>query len=448
MTNVERERNAAPSYGEQTKLALENFPDCGRRVRDVPDFVRSYALVKAACAKANVELGVLDSERGRAVERAARSVAALEHLAAFPIPLIQGGGGTSTNMNMNEVIAVLATELLDDDGSGTQSAEAIHPNDHVNASQSTNDTYPTAMALTLMDIAQPTLAAFDLLRLALLEQARRGRAIRRLGRTCLQDAVTLTIEDTHGAHATLVETCSDNLRRSLSRLSAVPLGGTVLGTGVGAPEGFAQLAVKWLTVLSERELTVPGNIFAAMAHLDTYASVADACKQSAMVLARIAADLRWLAAGPVGGPGEVVLPVLQAGSSIMPGKINPIVPELVMQFSFRVRGAAHTVDLAVASGELELNVMEPVIFDSLLSCLEALRLSAEFFAEKCVSGLEWNRGAVEHSLDGALDAYVHLARSAGYATATADLRRRSAPDSGTTAPPPDRQGHRGFEPHT
>lgn len=428
-------RNAAPSFGEQTKLALENFPNCGRRLRDVPDFVRSYALVKAACAKANIELGVLDSERGRAVERAARSVAALEHLAAFPIALIQGGGGTSTNMNMNEVIALLATELLNGDRTGTHPADAIHPNDHVNASQSTNDTYPTAMALTLMDIAQPTLAALDLLRQALLDQARRGRELRRLGRTCLQDAVALTVEDTHGAHATMVETCSDGLRASLSRLCAVPLGGTVLGTGVGAPEGFAQLAVKWLSVLSERELTVPGNVFATMAHLDTYASVADSCKQSAMVLARIAADLRWLAAGPVGGPGEVILPVLQAGSSIMPGKINPVVPELVMQISFRVRGAAHTVDLAVASGELELNVMEPVIFDSLLTCLEALRLSAELFAEKCVSGLEWDRGAVGRSLEGALDAYVDLARSAGYATATEDIRRRTGTGSGPTVRP-------------
>src|SRR5262245_58523989 len=190
-------------YGEQTRLALRNFPRGSRRLADIPEFVRAYALVKLACVRANMEMQVVDERLGDAIAEAARSVADLRHLDAFPIPLIQGGGGTSTNMNVNEVVATLANKALERDGN-PETRVGIHRDDHVKASQSADDTYPTAMALALVDLATPTLTALDRLRDALLEQARKGEGVRRLGRTCLRDAVSLTVEETHRAQATMV----------------------------------------------------------------------------------------------------------------------------------------------------------------------------------------------------------------------------------------------------
>nr|WP_174257668.1 lyase family protein [Phytoactinopolyspora alkaliphila] len=414
-------------YADQTRLALENFPHGGRRLSDVPEFVRAYGLVKLACARANIELGVIDATRGEAIVAAARSVAALEHLPQFRTALVQGGGGTSSNMNVNEVIATLANRMLDAsgllDGDGTR----VHPNDHVNASQSTNDTYPTAMSLTLTERAQPALAALAGLREALLRQAEKGGTTRRLGRTCLRDATSLSVEQTHHAQANIVGHGLTALRESIDALRTVPLGGTVLGTGAGAPGGFARVAVAGLSAETGLDLASPADVFAAMAHPDSLATVAAACRQAAIAMARIAADLRFLSAGPVGGPAEVVLPALQNGSSIMPGKVNPVIPELVIQLSYRVRGNAHTAELAVAAGELELNVMGPVALDALLTCLTDIRDAATYFAEKCIDGLQWDRRATEHALSGSLDGLVDLASANGYTAASRQAEPKQAP---------------------
>ena len=426
-------------YAEQTRLALDNFPPGARRLSDVPEFVRAYGSVKAACARANVELGVVDAVRGEAIAAAARSVAALEHLAQFQVPLVHGGGGTSTNMNVNEVIAGLAAHALAGLGSPDGNGSWVHPIDHVNASQSTNDTYPTAMALAVTDLAAPALTALDRLREALEMQAARGGSARRLGRTCLRDAVSLTVEETHRAQATMVEQSRAVLQSAVEGLRNVPLGGTVLGSGAGAPPGFAQAALRYLAEETGVAVSAPGDRFAAMAHPDSFAAVATACGRAAVTMARIAADLRLLSAGPVGGPAEVVLPPLQRGSSIMPGKVNPVIPELVMQLSYRVRGCAHTVDLAIAAGELELNVMGPVALDALVSCLADLRDAADYFARKCIDGLSWDRRATEHAATGALDGLIDLASTQGYAVATMEATRRPA-DAGRVAPariPPD-----------
>ncbi len=411
-------------YGEQTRLALRNFPSGCRRLTDIPEFVRAYALVKLACVRANMEMRIVDERMGEAIAEAARSVAELRHLDAFPLPLIQGGGGTSTNMNVNEVVATLANAILERDGNG-EPPVVIHPNDHVNASQSTNDTYPTAMALALIELAEPALAALDRLRDALLEQARKGEGVRRLGRTCLRDAVSLTVEETHRAQATMVGRSRDLLHDTVGRLRIVPLGGTVLGTGVGAPEGFAPVAIRWLRTLTGQELEPPEDTFAAMAHPDGLVSMASACQHTAITLARIAADLRWLSAGPMGGPAEVLLPPLQAGSSIMPGKVNPVIPELVMQLSYRVRANAHGVEIAMAAGELELNVMAPVILDALVSSLRDIQDAAHYFAEKCIDGLRWNLPKLEHLLTATLDEFVDPVSSGGYTAAARMVHARS-----------------------
>lgn len=402
-------------YGEQTRRALENFPVCGRRMSDVPEFVRAYALVKLACAKVNVELGVIDAGRGEAIMEAAQRVADLRHLSQFRTALVQGGGGTSTNMNVNEVIAGLANRILDGASHSHEGNTLVHPNDHVNASQSTNDTYPTAMALALLEVGEPTLVALSGLRDSLLDQARQGGDVHRLGRTCLRDAVSLTVGATHRAHATIIERSRVLLQERLDWLRVLPLGGTVLGTGVGAPGSFSPLAIERLSLLTGRDLAVSQDCYAAMSYPDSYVALAGACSQTATAMAKIAGDFRFLSSGPIGGPNEVALPALQHGSSIMPGKTNPVIPELVMQLGYRVRGATHTAELAIAAGELDVNVMAPVVLDALLTCFRDLRYAAEYFAERCVVGLRWNLDALQHALRGALDEHIEAARVTGNA---------------------------------
>jgi aspartate ammonia-lyase len=408
-------------YGRQTELALRNLPGHGRLLSQTPELLRGYAWVKEAAARANVELGVLDEAMSAAIELAAREVAAGTHDAEFPLPVVQGGGGTSTNMNVNEVIATRATELL---ATGGDDDPRVHPNDHVNRSQSTNDTYPTAMALALAQLARTTRQALEVLEHSLLAKGAEYDRLVRLGRTCLRDAVPLTAGQTHRGQAHAVRRTSALLARAVDELLAVPLGATVLGTGISAPPGFAAVAVRHLRALCGYEVTVADDYFDALANLDAYSGLANACVRAAQVVAKIAADLRLLSAGAGVGRAEVVLPALQAGSSIMPGKVNPVVPELVMQLAFRIGGAAATVDAAVSAGELELNVMEPVILDALVGALTDLRSAATTFASRCIDGLTWDEAAVAGHLGGSLHELVELSAEVGY-----DAAARSAAQS-------------------
>ena len=398
-------------HGPQTTLALRNFPARGRRLGDVPEMVRAYAYVKAAAATANVELGVLPAGIGDAIVRSAVSVARGDHGDAFPTALLQGGGGTSTNMNVNEVLARLATDRL----SGT-SGQRVHPNDHVNRSQSTNDTYPTAMAIAVGALSRPAVDALGTLEAQLLAQAERHQSVQRLGRTCLQDAVPLTVGATHRAQAGAVARGRLEITRAVAALSSVPLGATAVGTSIGAPAGYADLAVRHLNALAGTSLSVAPDYFDALAFLDPYSSVAAAIARTAITLDRIARDLRLLSSGPIGGIGEVTLPALQAGSSIMPGKVNPVIPELVMQLGHRIRGRALSVDLAVAAGELELNVMEPVILDSLVEMVQDLEDAATALGGLCISGLTWNIDRIRGNLAGSLADHVISATQHGYST--------------------------------
>lgn len=413
-------------YGAQTELALANFPGGGRRFRDVPELVRAYSWTKAATARANMELGVLDAERGTAIVEAALETADGRHDEDLPTALVQGGGGTSTNMNLNEVLAARATQIVRVRGGDL----TVHPNDHVNRSQSTNDSYPTAMALALRALAVPTLGALDRLEHSFLAKAEEYDGLVRLGRTCLQDAVPLTVGQTHRAQAVAVRRSGEGLRQAVDALAGVPLGATAVGSGVGAPDGFTDAAVRHLARFSGMTVTASEDFFDSLAHLDPYATVAAACARAATLLAKIAADLRLLSSGPAGGLGEVGLPVRQAGSSIMPGKVNPVIPELVMQLSYRIRGAAGTVDLGVAAGELELNIMEPVILDALVTALRDLRDAADSFAEKCVDGLVWHEAALERNLRGSLQGAVETAAAHGYERASRGTAPAASPAPG------------------
>jgi aspartate ammonia-lyase len=416
-------------YGAHTVRAISNFGVSGTTLTDRPELVRALGHVKAAAARANAALGLLGPPLEGVVLAAAREVADGCHLDQFPIDVVHGGGGTAVNMNANEVIANRAAELL---GEPIGTYEVVHPNDHVNRSQSTNDVYPTALALAAFTAGQETFAELLVLAQLFERKADEFGDLERLGRTCLQDAVPLTVAQTHTGQAHAVRRTAAELRRSLDALLEVPLGATVVGTGIGAPPEYRALALAYLAEESGTPVRGSGDLFDALANLDTYVDVAAQLVRVALVMAKIAADLRLLSSGPVGGIGEVTLPAVQVGSSIMPGKINPVIPELVMQVSYEVRGMAATVEAAVAAGELELNVMEPVIARHLLGGLHDVREVARIFGERCISELTWNQSALAEHLGGSLKGAVDAAAEQGYAAVARSRLDGAPPRSGVT----------------
>jgi len=402
---------AGALYGAHTVRGLGNFRVSGVTMRERPELIAAFGHVKAAAARANAELGVLDASVAVAVRDAAREVARGQHDDQFPLDVVQGGGGTASNMNANEVIANRAAAIL---GGTYGTYELVHPNDHVNRSQSTNDVYPTALALATAAVGRVTASHLDALAAVLTEKAATGADRERLGRTCLQDAVPLTIAQTHQAQAHAITRAGSALQRATEQLLAVPLGATAVGTGIGAPVGYQQLAVRLLAEESRLPVSPAENPFDELANLDGYVDVAAQAVRVALVMAKIASDLRFWSSPPV---GEVRLPAVQVGSSIMPGKINPVIPELVMQVSFETRGMATIVEAAAAAGELELNVMEPVIARHLLGSLRELGRVAELFGERCVAGLEWQDDALAAHLAGSRAELVQRAAEEGYAHA-------------------------------
>ncbi|MFO0588853.1 MAG: lyase family protein [Polyangiaceae bacterium] len=411
---------AGALWGAQTQRAIPAFAVSGLTTRDRPDLVVGLALVKQAAARANMALGALDLGRGAGVERAAAEVAAGRHDDQFPLDLVQGGGGTATNMNMNEVIANLANVAA---GGALGAYMPVHPNDHVNRSQSTNDAYPTGMQIAVLRVGARAIAGVSRLREAFVAASERDGDLVRLGRTCVQDAVPLTVRETHLAHANALGRTAASFERALAELHAVPLGATAIGTGIGAPKGYRKRAVAELAQLSGFPLVPSPDMFDALQNLDAYVGVASAAVQIALVIGKIAADLRFLSSGPTGGIGEVLLPKALVGSSIMPGKINPVIPELAMQVAFDVRAAAHAVEMAVGGGELELNIFEPVVARHLLGALDELGRLGPIFAERCVDGLVWNRDRVRQNLGGSVAGLVEMSTREGYEAATEEAQR-------------------------
>lgn len=375
--------------------------------------MRAFAQVKIACARANAAVGALQPKVAEALVAAGREVAEGRWLDQFPLAVVQGGGGTATNMNMNEVLAARASQLLE---------VQLHPNDHANRSQSTNDIYPTALAIAAYGRTREALAAFAHLRQAVEAKAFEYPEQERLGRTCLQDAVPITIRSGHLAQAHAIARTSAGLESAVAQVLAVPLGGTVLGTGIGAPAGYRERAVAYLADETGFPVESSADPFDALAHLDPYVEVMHALVRVMLVLGKLASDLRILSSGPAGGIGEVSLPAVQIGSSIMPGKINPVIPELVMQIAAEVRGSALTVECAACDGELELNIMEPVITRHVLVSLSDTAQVARIFADRCVAGLTWNRDVVEQHVVASLANVVRDAVVVGYDAAAETLR--------------------------
>lgn len=409
-------------YGAHTVRAIENFRVSGFTLRDLPDFVAALAEVKVACARANAGLGELAPAVADAIAAAGREIVAGRWTEQFPIDVVQGGGGTATNMNVNEVIARRATQLLRA-ARGDERSDAtpdVHPNDHVNRAQSTNDVYPTALALAVHRRAEGALDAFGHLAEALERKAQEYPDLRRLGRTCLQDAVPLGVAETHRGQAHAIARTSARLALATDQLLDVPLGATAVGTGLGAPPGYRSRVVALLAQESGVSLRESSDCLDSLAHLDGYVGVMGALVQVMLVVRQLAADLRLLSSGPCGGLGEITLPAVQVGSSMMPGKVNPVIPELVMQIASEVRGAAATVEAATADGELELNIMEPVVARHVLCSLADAGSVSRLLADRCVAGLIWNVDRVERNLSGSREGAVERAVASGYDAAHAE----------------------------
>jgi len=361
----------------QTQRAVQNFPISGTRLE--PSHIRALALIKAAAAKANAELGVLPKDTADAIYAAAREVADGKHDDQFPVDVFQTGSGTSSNMNMNEVLASLAR-----DASGTD----VHPNDHVNASQSSNDTFPTSIHVAAAEAtAHRLIPALEHLALALEGQAAALADVVKAGRTHLMDATPVTLGQEFGGYAAQVRHGIERLRSTLPRVAELPLGGTAVGTGINTPAGFSARVIEILGEETGLSLTEARDHFEAQGARDGLVELSGQLRTIAVGLTKICNDLRWMGSGPRTGLAEVALPDLQPGSSIMPGKVNPVVPEAVLMVCAQVIGNDATVAYAGTTGAFELNVMMPVMARNLLESIRLLSTAGVTLADSAVEGL-------------------------------------------------------------
>ena len=397
-------------WGAQTQRSLENFPIGGERMPRA--LIHAFALQKQAAARANRRLGTLEASIADAIDAAAAEIAAGRLDDEFPLVVWQTGSGTQTNMNLNEVIAGLANEAL----AGTRGGKSpVHPNDHVNRSQSSNDSFPTAMHVAAVrEIHARLLPGLARLHAALAGKAAEFADIVKIGRTHLQDATPLALGDAVGAWAHQVAMGIARIEATLPRLCQVAQGGTAVGTGVNAPEGFAQAFAEELAALTGLPFTSAPNKFEALAAHDAVLEASGALNTVAASLTKIANDVRLLGSGPRCGIGELVLPANEPGSSIMPGKVNPTQAEALTQVCARVFGNHTTVTFAGASGHMELNVFKPVMIDALLQSVRLLGDAAASFAERCVEGLEADRGRIAELLERSLMLVTALAPHIGY----------------------------------
>ncbi|WP_415858809.1 class II fumarate hydratase [Agromyces laixinhei] len=371
---------ASALYRAQTQRAVENFPISGAGLE--PQQIQALARIKKAAAQANAQLGVLDSAIAEAIEGAADEVIAGVHNYAehFPVDVYQTGSGTSSNMNMNEVLATLATGRL---------GSAVHPNDHVNASQSSNDVFPTSVHIAVTAaLIDELIPALDHLAVALEAKAALWAGVVKAGRTHLMDATPVTLGQEFGGYARQVRLGIERVRTALPRVAEVPLGGTAVGTGINTPAGFPQLVISLLQAETELPITEAADHFEAQANRDGLVDASGALRTIAVSLTKIANDIRWMGSGPNTGLGELRIPDLQPGSSIMPGKVNPVVPEAVLMVCARVIGNDATIAWAGASGAFELNVQIPVMGTALLESIRLLSNSVRVLADKTIDGLE------------------------------------------------------------
>ncbi len=372
-------------WGVHTARAVDNFPITGQTVSAMPELVLALAHVKKAAAQANAELGVLAPTVAQAIQAACDDLLQGQLLDQFVVDVIQGGAGTSTNMNANEVIANRALEHL---GLPKGSYGVVHPNDHVNASQSTNDVYPTALRLAAWFGIQRLLDAMAALRGAFEHKAREFQAVLKIGRTQLQDAVPMTLGQEFMAFAIMIHEDEQRLREAMALIQEVNLGATAIGTGINAPYGYAEKVVPLLAASSGVPVVRAENLVEATQDTGAFVQLSGVLKRVACKLSKICNDLRLLSSGPQAGFGDIKLPARQAGSSIMPGKVNPVIPEVMNQVAFEVIGNDLTITMASEAGQLQLNAFEPIMGWALYKSIKHLTQACGTLQVHCVEGIQ------------------------------------------------------------
>jgi fumarate hydratase, class II len=396
-------------YGGETKKAVDNFPISGETVPD--SVIHWLGRIKGAAARVNADLGKLDPKVADAIARAADEVAEGNHDAQFPIDVFQTGSGTSSNMNANEVIAALA-------------GDGAHPNDHVNMGQSSNDVFPSAVHLAALDQAtNQLLPALKQLERSLQRKAKRFENVVKSGRTHLMDAVPVTLGQEFGGYAAQVRLGQERIAAALEHVRQIPLGGTAAGTGLNTHPKFAERVRRELTKQTTLKVAAPADAFEAQGSRDALVELSGALKVVAVSLTKIAQDLALMGSGPRAGLSEIFLPELQKGSSIMPGKVNPVIPEVVLQVAAQVIGNDAAITVGGLQGQFELNVRIPLMARNLLQSIHLLSTASVAFAEKCVDGIEVNKEGTKRSAESTLAVATALNEHIGYDKATTIVQK-------------------------
>ncbi|MBT3313917.1 MAG: aspartate ammonia-lyase [Anaerolineae bacterium] len=411
-----KEVPAEAYYGIHSLRAVENFPISGTKIRAYPELVNALASVKKASALANHQFGLLDDKRKDAIVRACDDILAGELHDCFVVDIIQGGAGTSTNMNANEVIANRALEYL---GHPRGAYHELHPVEHVNMSQSTNDVYPTAIKIALQSKINLLIDAMGILQESFEKKAEEFSDILKMGRTQLQDAVPMTLGQEFGAFGIMLSEDRDRLREASLLIREINLGATAIGTGINAPKGYANVVSGILSEVTQIPLVIASNLVEATQDAGAFVQLSGVLKRVAVKLSKTCNDLRLLSSGPRVGFNEINLPPVQAGSSIMPGKVNPVIPEVVNQIAFEVIGNDVTVSFAAEAGQLQLNAFEPIIVRNLFNSLRFLRHGCTTLASRCIVGITANRDNLRDMIDKSIGIVTALNPHIGYENASA-----------------------------
>lgn len=402
-------------YGAQTVRAVENFYITGSTMSDFPTFIKAIAYVKLAAAQANYDLGLLDDKVTKAIEQACNELIEGKFQEHFPTDMIQGGAGTSINMNANEVIANRALEIM-----GYEKGDYDHcsPNDHINLSQSTNDAYPTSINLAIIMMNQSLVEYLRKLVVAFRNKGKEFENVIKMGRTQLQDAVPMTLGQEFEAFAATLEEEIGRLNNLSGLFLEINMGGTAIGTGINAPAEYAKVCTEKLAKLTGLPFVSAPNLVEASPDTGSYVIYSSALKRMAVKLSKICNDLRLLSSGPRAGFNEINLPKMQPGSSIMPGKVNPVIPEVVNQVCFKVYGNDLTVTFAAEAGQLQLNVMEPVLCQSIIESIVFLERALETLRTKCVEGITANEEVCRNMVMNSIGIITALNPHIGYKNST------------------------------
>ncbi|SFI73307.1 aspartate ammonia-lyase [Kaistella treverensis] len=402
-------------YGVQTQRAIENFKISGQKLSSYPHMINALAAVKKAAAKTNYELGLLDENLYLAIAETCDEIISGNLHEEFPIDMIQGGAGTSVNMNANEVIANRVIEKL-----GHQKGEYSYcsPNDHINLSQSTNDAYPTALKMALLAMNAELVKKLVKIVAAFREKGKEFSSVIKMGRTQLQDAVPMSLGQEFEAFAATLEEDISKLNNNANLFVEINMGATAIGTGLNAPVGYANLCAKNLAQITGRAIVSAPNLVEATPDTGSYVIYSSALKRLAVKLSKICNDLRLLSSGPRAGFFEINLPPMQPGSSIMPGKVNPVIPEVVNQVCYKVIGNDLTVTFAAEAGQLQLNVMEPVLSHSIMESINFLGNALDTLREKCITGITANKDVCLNMVRNSIGIVTALNPYIGYKNST------------------------------